>query len=451
MSTTQKKTSFSELSSLLQSPNHTLLRHSRQSSLKNAKNLYTVPEVRAESSSPISEDSKPKGSRYALTSSSHQLLNSIRNKKQSKSQCLIYGDQKQTVKVVLNREAGGEPLRKTLSNPINRYEYQKTYTTRPKSSSVRCIPTVNRPKQEEPVINTYSSKNSPLSLTIDVSASDTMEEENPIKEEYTLDNKFGNQTDDSNGVEENESLASSNQSPLTKTMQVEADIPISRRDSITLEKFSSDLNSNEAAFNSLSRIQMKLNYLRKKPSTSKSTSTAPDDLIALFNVSTSSSLSGNSLSPQKDNWKVTAQGKFWLNSDLSTSVMSQELNLQYRMIGRLNYNNGSPSIDRIRNLISKKKIVLNNYKEVPRGKVSANKPAPKNKSITLENFVSINALTEDTDFAELKDQKLRCILTDGKKQCEEIWLEKERHEFVSYEPICSREDHSSLALSVPTE
>lgn len=122
-----------------------------------------------------------------------------------------------------------------------------------------------------------------------MSASDTMEEENPIKEEYTLDNKFGNQTDDSNGVEENESLASSNQSPLTKTMQVEADIPISRRDSITLEKFSSDLNSNEAAFNSLSRIQMKLNYLRKKPSTSKSTSTAPDDLIALFNVSTSSS------------------------------------------------------------------------------------------------------------------------------------------------------------------
>lgn len=451
MNTTQKKTSFSELSCLLQGSNHTHLKHSRQSSLKTTKSLYTVPELKTEGTSPTSSEPKQKGNRFHLTSSSHQLLNTIRNKKQSQAQCLVLTDQKDRRVSALSRVSSGEPLRKTFSNPINRYEYQKTFAVRPKSSSARCIPTVNTNSNS----SSSSRTNSPLepvpAVITDLTAEETFKK--PINENYTLENKF--ETDKSIESMNNPSRISSNQSPFTKGTAVELANSISRRDSLTLKQFNSDLTNNTPSINYTSRTQLKLDHLRDKSAETRNSIHATDDIIYLLNHSADSSVSNNSLSPQKDVWKITAQGKFWLNSDLSTNLMYQQLNLQCKMVERFNYNCKSILVSRMSNIIKKREKKPARIKSNGKNSTFQQRrelSPDSTSSLTLENFVSLDALTHFDDFPAVKDGELKSILVRGKKSCEEIWHHTERKEFIAYEsPTRDLTNGNFLSASTPSD
>ncbi|CDO96336.1 unnamed protein product [Kluyveromyces dobzhanskii CBS 2104] len=441
--TTQKKTSFSELSSLLQGGNHTHLKHSRQSSLKTTKSLYTVPEVKTESTSPADSEHKQKGSRFPLTSSSHQLLNTIRSKKNSQSQCLILGDQKDRRVSALSRAHSGEPLTKTFSNPINRYEYQKTFTVRPKSTSSRCTSTVT--PSESPPDNSLVE---PVLVAMDEL---TVDEHftRPINENYTLKSKFENFDGKSLESAVVASPSSSNQSPFTKGSIVEPVPPISRRDSLTLKQFNSDLS------NHVSRTQLKLDQLRGKFNEARNSMHTSDDTIYLLNPSADSRFSNNSLSPQKDVWKPTAHAKFWLNSELSTNLVCQQLNLECKMVERFNYNGKSILITRMRRIILKKR-----GKQTERIKSNGKNPSLQRRelspvstsSLTLEKFVSLNALTHFDDFPEINDSRLKSILVEGKKSCEEIWHQTEITEFISLDtPASNPTDPAILSASTVSE
>lgn len=482
--TTQKKTSFSELSSLLQGSNHTQLRHSRQPSLKTAKSLYTVPEVKAETSGSESNESKQRTNRFQLTNSSHQLLSNIRSKKHSQTQCVIISEQKQERKGSAQFPVnGGVPLRKTFSNPINRFEYQKTYTVRPKSSSTFAIPTVNtlssksseeveeREEAEEeedeeaekedgdnkggylPESSSKPRKLSPSPIPGLQDEVQTGKKSNKtFSENYVLQVKFEDSEDKLVVDTHYNSATSSNQSPLTKKVVLEQNMPISRRDSLTLEQFNSDLKSNQPLISQISRTQLKMDQLRSKSSDIRNSIHTADDIISLLNQTANSSLSSNSLSPQKDVWKVTAQGKFWLNSDLSTNLMYQQLNLQYQSIQRLNVNKRRVLVSKLTELLRKleKKGSHLNQKSSSLSTKQRKEMSPDSTTslITLEDFVSLNALTHLDEFPDIKDERLKAILIEGRKSSGEVWEQCEQREFVSYEPNYSNYSKNSNPASL---
>lgn len=447
MTSSQKKTSFSELSSLLQSSNHTQLRHSRQSSLKTPKNLYTVPEIGLEGSSPVEEAQSRKTN--GLPVSSSQLLNNIRSKKRFHSQCTISSDKRQSLKVVVNKNEQSDSNNKSFSNPINRYEYQRTYTTTPRSHSSNSIQTLKADYRKESTNLSTCSKDSPVSIKINLNLNPDNLNSRTINEEYTFDTKFDsvNGATDDDDAEKAPSITSSNQSPFTRNeIDPEPVVPIIRKDSASLEQFYSDLNNNTDSFTTLSRTQLKLNHLRNKPSESKSSFTGPEDIISLLNVSSNSSLSSNSLTPQRDTWKVTAQGKFWVNNDLSSKLMLEQLGIQCKMLKRINYNNKNVLIERVRNLVAQKKLKLDNRSDNLRGRKFTYRE--KKDAVTLENFVSFNILDTNDEFQEVENSELRSVLRDGKKACDELWLNMEKNEFVIYEPISKRESVSSHVSNI---
>lgn len=149
---------------------------------------------------------------------------------------------------------------------------------------------------------------------------------------------------------------------------------------------------------------------------------------------------------------MTAQGKFWLNSDLSTNLMYQQLNLQYQSIQRLNVNKRRVLVSKLTELLRKleKKGSHLNQKSSSLSTKQRKEMSPDSTTslITLENFVSLNALTHLDEFPDIKDERLKAILIEGRKSSGEVWEQCEQREFVSYEPNYSNYSKNSNPASL---
>lgn len=286
-------------------------------------------------------------------------------------------------------------------NPISHYQFARNLATRPKSSSTTHIPTLasirqadaapsslslslelrskklnTGPTTDAPALGSVQARNQSLaeggpelihksSLADDVQEQDedakarfleneieTAINEELFPHEYAFDNKFDDiiETPKTSEINDAPSIGSSNQSPLTK-------VPgrrLSKAESMALEAFQKDLSTRSASNSSTgshtSRLQMKMEVLKKRFDSfasgedlsgcsdssafaSKSDSNWPaNNRLRLFAAADAQSHSP--VVDEDEDGHAAPASKFWYRNDLHTKLLAERLSNQLKTIER---------------------------------------------------------------------------------------------------------------------